>query len=94
MFSYTLESGKQDLAAIQQDIYSTESLYNQRAKNYMSAGRSAMLSGLASGVSSAAMIGYGAGMFSGSASAGSLANPGIVSSPTGLQSGGGLAYTL
>ncbi len=94
VFSYTLESGKLDLAAIQQDIYSTESLYNQRAKNYMSAGRSAMLSGLASGVSSAAMIGYGAGMFSGSASAGSLANPGIVSSPTGLQSGGGLAYTL
>lgn len=93
VFSNTLELGMQDLGAIQQDILSTQNIYNQRAKNYMTAGRSAMLSGLASGVSSAAMIGYGAGMFSGGSGAGSLASPGVVSG-NNLQAGGGLAYTI
>lgn len=57
----TYDTGIEDLMDLNTDIQTTANLYNQKSKNYITAGRSEAMNSLVSGVSSAAMMGVGAG---------------------------------
>lgn len=57
----TYEYGIEDLMDLNTDIRTISSAYNQKSKNYITSGRSEAMNKLASGVSSAAMMGFGGG---------------------------------
>lgn len=55
----TYESGLEDLMDLKTDMGAVSNLYNQKSKNYITAGRSEAMNSLVSGVSSAALMGVG-----------------------------------
>jgi hypothetical protein len=60
----TYDTGVADLLDLNLDMKATANSYNQKSKNYITAGRAEAMNSLVSGVSSAALIGYNSGYFS------------------------------